>query len=660
MAIRFGCLSFREIGRDDVISTKEIDSLDLSVDFTLRVRNELHYLVRKKSDVLTQDIQRDLAHNLGYKVGKEVGLVENFMRDYFLHATNIFNITEMLFEKCMERKRTIKTIISSLMKKPLDNGFHSVDSTLTNEKNPKELFRNNRSLLLIMFDLCRQHNLEPEFQLQQQARRDKHLLDEDFLNKATIREFICSLLEDGHSERILRLMHKLNILGQILPEFGQTQCRIKHDFYHRFTADEHSLRIVKFLEELGEEEKDDPSELGKIFNELPSKFILKLCGLFHNWGKSLPGDDRENRQTLPKDLSRRLRLTEEEENTLQFILGNLYEMVETALHKDIHEPKVIEEFARTTRSIHNLNLLYLFTYAELRAVAPGTWTSWKKVLLSELYERTKDHFLNPGTLKEKPQATQDMVYQALKWEVSASEIQKHLSLMPEDYLQSASPEQIALHFRLIRSLQGKLFILNHAFNEEGGYHNLILCCSKPMQSFKKMVGSLTAKNLNILGTQIYLRRDGAVIIAIQVEGKPLSDPDDLEIWKDVKALLSAVLEGKKDLPSLLASRTRYVGDKKHSLSIVPKIQIDNSSHTNFTVIRVEAKDHLGMLYKIAMVFSDIGIQIHRAKISTQGGRGIDVFYTSLKNEKITFNRLIRRVKERLIHALLTENPEDAG
>jgi len=44
VAIRFGCLSFREIPRNDIITSEEIDILNLSIDFTLRVRNELHYL----------------------------------------------------------------------------------------------------------------------------------------------------------------------------------------------------------------------------------------------------------------------------------------------------------------------------------------------------------------------------------------------------------------------------------------------------------------------------------------------------------------------------------------------------------------------------------------------------------------------------------------
>ena len=67
----------------------------------------------------------------------------------------------------------------------------------------------------------------------------------------------------------------------------------------------------------------------------------------------------------------------------------------------------------------------------------------------------------------------------------------------------------------------------------------------------------------------------------------------------------------------------------------------------------------GVLHKeMDNVFSDFEIRIHSAKISTQGGRGIDVFYVSLQNKKILFEKLIHRVKEKIISAMMIKNPED--
>ena len=45
-------------------------------------------------------------------------------------------------------------------------------------------------------------------------------------------------------------MHEVGLLGVILPEYGHAHCKVSYDFYHRYTADEHALRMVRFLEEL--------------------------------------------------------------------------------------------------------------------------------------------------------------------------------------------------------------------------------------------------------------------------------------------------------------------------------------------------------------------------------------------------------------------------
>ncbi|MFQ5451722.1 MAG: [protein-PII] uridylyltransferase, partial [Nitrospinaceae bacterium] len=654
-AARFGCHSLHEIGRNDVISDQEVDALYESVNFVLRVRNEMHYIKDKKADVLSLDLQKDLALNLGYPAENDVIRVEKFMHDYFLHAMNIFNFSKTVFDLCLHSSRSFKTVLSSLTQKSLGNGFIAKDHTLAVEGDVEDLFPRNKTLLLELFYLCRKHGLEPNHQLKRQIRRHVHLIDEAFLQGNEVKEFLFATLRDSASERILRQMHEMGVLNRILPEFGRSHCMVSYDFYHRYTADEHSLRMVRFLEDLATHEGSDLGELAEIYASLSAKPLLKFAALLQTIGKNHGSDPSSEMTGLLAPIGERMGLSSSERDTLDFLIRNQNEMIETALHKDMHQPTVIEEFGRLAANRERLDLLYLFSYADLRAVAPGTWTSWKKVLLSELYHRTRQYLERPDSLNEQPQATRDEVYRTLHWECPASEIERHLNQLPEDYLLSASPGEVALHIRLIRSLKGKSFILHHEFNEAGSYHHLILCCQAKLEAFKKLVGTLTAKNMNILGAQIYLKKDGIVIISIQVEETQRLGPDNLEIWKEVKQILGDVLEGRKSLRTLLASRGHFTQKKGAPRAIVPKIQIDNTSFKNFTVIRIEARDHLGLLYKIARTFADFNIRVHRAKISTQGDRGIDVFYVTLRDRKVTFQKLIRRIKEKTIHVLLTEN-----
>lgn len=658
-AVRFGVHSFREIGETQVITPQEIESLYNSVDFSLRVRNELHYLTEKKSDVLSRGTQKDLATNLGYLASFDGQPVEDFMRDYYLHATNIYNFSENLFEHCLQARQSFMQVISDLAKKPLGHGFRISRSALIYEGNPKNDFKKDKSLVLTALQFCRQRQVLPDYQLRRQLRLHKKLINAQHLKGKEVRNFLFSILGDSNSEKTLRLMHETEILEQILPEFGLAHCKVNHDFYHHYTADEHSLRTIRFLEELESSTLTNPTDLTSLYKEYPDKKILKFAALLQSAGTLSNLEGESGLTGFLKFIGDRLHLQTNEQEKLGFLIDNLYEMIETALYQDIHQPTVIQKFAQTAANPERLAALYLLSYAELRAVAPGTLTAWKKLLLSELYERTLQYLLQPETLNQLPQTTRVGVFKALHGELPVADIEDHLSLMPDDYLMTAHSEEVALHIRLIRSLKDNPFIFHHQFSQPGGFHNLTLFCASGQDSFKKLVGALTAKSLNILGAHIYLKKDGYVIVSVQVEANPIATEENMEIWKEIKLSLSDLFVRNISLQKMMRSRTRYAGEQKGShKAIVPQVQVERETADTFTVIRVEARDHMGMLYKIASVFADFGILIHRAKISTQGDRGIDVFYVSLKEQHVSFNKLMSRFKASMIETLMVEKLED--
>ncbi|MEC7641417.1 MAG: [protein-PII] uridylyltransferase [Nitrospinota bacterium] len=658
VASQFGSLSFLEAGEDEAISEKELQSFNRSVDFFLRVRNELHYILGKKSDVLSLDIQSSLAVNLGYQNIDESHRVEHFMQDYFLHAKNIYNFSEVIFQRCLQTKRPyIRRVLSNLKKRNLGNGFYALNEVLCFEGNAEETFGTNKSLFLEVFSLCRTHGLKIDSQLMRQIRNHRQMLNEAFLGEKRVGDFLMAFLDQHDSEKTLRQMHESGILGQILPEFGNAYCSVKYDFYHRYTADEHSLRMVRFLEQLFETKEEGLKELAAIYKANPYKHLLKLAALLNPLGGS--GDQVEKLGQGSSSSVITGQLAIEERDVFVFLLNNLHEMMETAFHQEIQHLSTIQAFAHKVESVERLNLLYLITYAELKAVAPDTWTSWKKFLLSELYAYTKDFLERPESFQQKHLSTRLEVYRRLHGEFFAWEIEQHMDWMPEDYWLTVSPDEVTDHLRLLRLMGGNPFVLSSSFNETGDYHNLTLCYQTNEQTFKNLVGTVTARNMNILGAQIFLRADGVKIITLQVEDTVKHDTDD-SLWQRVEKDLDDVLENRRSIRELLAARKRYVAQKNQRKTVIPKIQIDNVVNPAYTIIRVEARDHLGMLYKVVYTLAEFGVQIHRAKISFQGNQGIDVFYVSLRGAKIVFDRLIRQIEERMIGVLLIENVEELG
>ena len=148
-----------------------------------------------------------------------------------------------------------------------------------------------------------------------------------------------------------------------------------------------------------------------------------------------------------------------------------------------------------------------------------------------------------------------------------------------------------------------------------------------------------------------------MIVSMQVEADTHAGAEDLEVWKDIKNILGRLFSKETSLQDLLKSRTRYAGRQK-KIAVIPRVHVEKTADNPFTVIRVEARDHIGMLYKVSTVFVDFGIRIHRAKISTQGDRAIDVFYVSLRNPQVNFNKMISRFKQHMVQTLLIEKLED--
>ena len=660
VAVSFDGISLQEIQRTDVVTPEELDQLGESVNFLLKVRNELHYQKGKKFDVLEMGIQKELAAHLDYRGEEGEGDAESFMRDYFTHATRIRHISADVFHRCLEVKPTLQNILTQLQQTHLENGFLIKKNKLSAQDLNEDLFKNDLSLFLKVFQLCQQYGLEPDTQLNRLIRQNANLVDSHYIASPKVAEFLFGILDHPHSENVLRLMHEANLLARLVPEFGQSLYRISYDFYHRYTADEHALRMVHFLEVLPDLSDKGLKIFQELYDETDHRAILKLACLLHSLEKE--GEESTTSQTRASlsRVSEDLALTPEQRELLIFLIGQLHTLNEIAFHQDIHDPTIIRKMGQIAETPQKLDLLLLMSYTELNAVAPGTWTPWKQVLLTEVYQRTRNYLVRPESLEEKPQTTRQAVYSKLSDQLSKEAIDRHLETMPDDYLHTADSSDIVDHIRLVEKKGGDDFAIQFVDHPSGEFFDLTLCGQSNAGLFKDLVGTLTARALNILSAQIFSRQDGLVIIVVQVDSQAaINIFGSVEnVWKEIENNLKDLLDQTKTLGDLLKERTRLLNETPREAAIEPQIQVENYSENPHTLIRIEARDHPGMLYKIAHTFRSFGIRPHRAKIATRGGRGIDVFSVSLDGRKLNFPPLIQRVKERLINTLLVKKLED--
>jgi [protein-PII] uridylyltransferase len=655
-----GVCNFEEVLGLGYLSTDEFSQLIKSVDFLWRVRNDLHFETRRKADQLTFDHQERIAKTFGYRGGKTSLAVEEFMMDYYRHAFNLNHISSLVtsrllheIEKGETRKRRVKKIIDGDFK--FSDGLLSVIDTDIFDKRPETMMK--------AFEYANLYNAKLDSHTNDLILKNLSRVDNSFINSRIVSESFLNILKSKDAYKTLQEMHRLKFLGRYIPEFEDVTHRMQHDLYHIYTVDIHSLFAVRELERLEKEYTNDYPVKSSIYKGLDRHDILKLAVLLHDIGKSKGRGHAIKGRSLAADICRRLGLSEEDTNLVVFLVQNHLILADTAQYRDLHDEKLIVDFTRTVGDLKRLNLLYLLTFADIRAVGPEVWTRWKWALFQELYFKAirvleRGNFEIEDTLKKVP-GIKEKVVSLLEDEVPRAFVENYFNLLPYKYFLSNAPNLIAEHITIVKELQTKPFAIRIRQIPEREYTEMTLCTTDIHGLFSKVAGVMTANNINILGAQIYTLKNGIVLDVIQTNsslGKMITDETK---WKSVEKDINDTLVGKIPVEMLVAKRRPSILDRKVKPRVRTTIAIDNEVSDTFTVIDIHAQDRIGLLYTITSAISKLGFYITIAKISTKGEDAADIFYVKdIFGQKVYHKEKLKNLRDTLYRVLGEEPPED--
>ena len=254
--VRLGISRMEELAEQHYLQPTELRQFQRAYVFLLRIRNELHYMSKHATDVLNLETQPRLAANLGYPQKALLERVEAFMHDYYRHAQAIYRISKIIEQRLALTITSGPGLVGSLKNMLLArrsertktfDGFILRGRQLAAQKT--EIFREDPVRLIRVFRHCQQLDCAPDVDLAALIRASVRLITRKVIESADANLSFRTMLEEaGKVHTSLALMHELGVLGRFMPEFAPLTCLVQHEYYHRYTADIHTLSTIRELD----------------------------------------------------------------------------------------------------------------------------------------------------------------------------------------------------------------------------------------------------------------------------------------------------------------------------------------------------------------------------------------------------------------------------
>ncbi len=673
---KHGCRTLLELETRGLVDQSERHDLDRAYDFLLRVRNEAHYQAGRAADVLTKSIQPAVARGLGYAERSYSRRIERFMRDYYRHARTIDLLTRSIQERLGLVPSPPRPFALPARRAGAGggspayvmDGFEFVEDRI--RAAGPGVFREDPARLMRVFRHAQQRGarLDPGTVrlVREEATRAGAMLRSV---PGAAQTFLEVLNQRGDVAPTLRAMHESGVLGAYLPAFGRLTCLVQHEFFHQYTADEHTLACIAKLDELAGCRDGPRAAYGDIFNKaIERPYLLYLALLLHDAGKARSTKDHaEVGGRIAAGVARRLGLDAASSATLRFLVRHHLDMVTVSQRRDLDEPAEIRRFAALLGSVDRLNLLTLLTIADSLGTSDDLWNGFKDSLLLTLHERTRtilegERAFARAESRQRERLAEE-VRTLLPEAFPADEIAAHFARMPPRYFLLQEARSIAADLELAhRFIERALAededplepVTQWQHDRDRGYSVVRIATWDRSGLFSRFCGALTAAGLSVLSAEVFTRDDSIVIdrfIVVEAHrGTPAGDEEQLRVAQYLREARQA---GRDLREAIEACRKGQPARIEANWDPIPTvIRFDNQSSDCRTVIEIEAEDRMGLLYTIAQVLAELDVDISVAKISTERGVAMDTFYIAERDgSRVEAPARLGEIQERLRAAI---------
>ena len=585
----YGTKRAHDLVRDDLLREDEWNHYAAAYTFFATVRAYMHILRGRAEERLSFDLQTDIAARMKFPGATAQARAEKFMLRYFEFTRHVGNLTRIFCAILEEENlRVPQTPFAADITALLPSYLSAVGGRLGFASDVKI----TPPVLMGLFAQAERHGLDIHPRAHLQLVRSLPKLARQLpQNPQANVLFLEILLSRGSPDLALRRMNEMGVLAAIIPEFAGITGQMQYDGYHTYTVDEHTLVAVGnlFAVESGVWAREMPLAT-RLARDVGDRAALYLGMLCHDIAKGMGGGHAEKGESLVMDIAARLGLTPAQGELAAWLVKSHLLLSEVAFKRDLEDVQTIADFVAVVQSPERLRLLLLVTVADIKAVGPAIWNGWKGSLMRELYYRALAAMGVQETQQPESPALQDEPAYAA-WLVN--------------------PDGVGLH------------ILHDEFR---AVTEISFCLTSRPNLFRLLSGVMAWMGASIVSARIRVLPDGAAIAVLGIQNtQEESFAAEEKRLKQLPRLIAQALKGELDFAGELPKRRRVLPAARQ-VEVEPGVYIDNTVSAQATVIEVNARDRLGLLYDILGALEACQLQVMTAHIATYGQKAIDVFY----------------------------------
>tara|TARA_A100000164_G_scaffold302852_1_gene278386 strand:- start:1547 stop:4063 length:2517 start_codon:yes stop_codon:yes gene_type:complete len=593
-----------------LFSKTEITSINQSYAHikTLRFFLNLH----SSSNRISFENQLLLAKKSKLKASKKSSAVEKFMRAFFLHASNLSDFNELVFQAYDDQL--------TMLKRPYTKNYYIFKDRIGITDNV-DLVKRPEFILDSLIQVGKLKKINGlDFKSIRKIQESLPKIDGNyFLLPKAGSQFLQILRSTTNLSTILKKLKQLGLMRLLIPEFGEIEGQMQFDMFHVYTVDEHTFKVVRNMRQM-QIGKIDPSMKieHELINKLPKIELLYLAGIFHDLGKGKGGDHSEIGEKIVKKFCKRLNFSIHDTELLSWLVKNHLIMSSISQKTDVHDPETIKNFTKNVNTLEKLNYIYMLTINDIRGTNPTLWNSWKHDLLKQLFMSSrrklnlKEVQSNKSIVAERKLASINVIKKGHEF------LNEVWDQLPDAYFSKYQLEQLSNQAKTVAASKRKTSIFVRSRK------NLIeIFIFTPNQAglFLKTIRSFEQLSLETIDSDIHTTNDGkyamnTFICRHKILGGNLIQRDIQNIEQKIINAISS-----KDFKATSKLKTKY----KKVFERPTRVHISPTNNRDASLVMLETLDQPHLLSKVANIFLDHGISIDSARITTLGEKVEDNF-----------------------------------